>query len=542
MKSNIQNLIQYIVVSTSFPPLTCFYRKIYELSIAIANLMLRRVAGITAIYLRRGMARGEVVYGLSDLDLLVIVDDERKEERLVKEKVRATYDRLSHLLPLFGGAEKELGIYSVSELFSLYNDYDFYRHWFNDGKYDWKLLFGRDVVKNLPELDDSELYLPTTEELKVWWLHLNKEFTPDFNEPLFKRKYLWYKAISEASKIYLFICHGKKLRGREAALYEVRNYLDGEYHHLIEIVQGYLKNLTSREALVSDELMKLFVTLVGKAFEEMERKVYGDSKVKLATVSIPNSYKLIAESNLAALLQSAEVMLKGELELYLESVALIPQVEFKIDVLDNSDIDSFYMVLVQKDPIPREKLSRFFSVFNRYSYPQSVEPFIVSDGKIGFSLHSDNPHHCIKSPGRNPLFFSMLSQTATNPRHGFEKADAECAHCYLPPCTFEETIKKRIAKIDTIISSKDVYKMKTLEFLRFFWGAARTKLLGRFIESNELHIPLNSKQILEMLLQSLPEESDWLKAMDIEYNKELLGKESEAYHFFWNSVALLNNI
>ena len=84
--------------------------------------------------------------------------------------------------------------------------------------------------------------------------------------------------------------------------------------------------------------------------------------------------------------------------------------------------------------------------------------------------------------------------------------------------------------------------MKTRDFLRFFWGAARTKLLAHSLKSNEIHIPLTSRQILEILLQSFPEDSTWLKKLHIEYTKELLGKKNEAYRFFSNAIALLDRI
>jgi len=540
MKSNIQGLIQYIIVNTSFFPLTYFYRKIYDLSIAVATLLLRRVEGVLTIYLCRGAAKGEIVYGLSDIDLLVIVND--KEGQSAKERVRATYDKLSRFIPLFGRGEKGLGLYSASEFLSLYNDYDFYRHWFNDGKYSWKLLFGDDVVKALPQLEDFELYLPATEELKVWWSHLKGEFTLDFNYPLFKRKYLWYKAISEAAEVYLFVCHGKNVRSRDAALCEVKNYLAYEHQCHIDKIQGYLRHLTSKEDLIPDELMKLFIALVSKTFEETERKVYGDSKGKTAIVNVPASQELIADSDLADLAQESEVALSRELEPYLDSVALIPQAEFNVDVLDNSDIDSFYLVLVQRNFMPIEKLKGFLSLFGENSRWQNIEPFIVADGNIALSLQVANPHHCIKSPRKCPLFFSLLPERASKLPGGSVEGSADPIHCYLPPDTFEETIKKRIAKINAMILDKNIYKMKTLDFLRFFWGAARTKLLAHSLQSNEIHIPLTSRQILEMLLQAFPENSDWLKGLHTEYTKELLGKENEAYRFFSKSIDLLNHI
>ena len=115
MKSNVQDLIQRIVVNTNFFPFSYTYGKIYDLSTAIATIWLRRVDGVLAIYLRRGLARGKIVYGLSDIDLAVIVKDDGVEGQSTKKKVRAIYNNLSRLIPLFGSGDKELAVYSYSE-------------------------------------------------------------------------------------------------------------------------------------------------------------------------------------------------------------------------------------------------------------------------------------------------------------------------------------------------------------------------------------------------------------------------------------------
>ena len=56
MKSNVQDLIQRIVINTNFFPFSFIYRKIYELSVASDSFLLRRLIGVLAIYLRRGLA------------------------------------------------------------------------------------------------------------------------------------------------------------------------------------------------------------------------------------------------------------------------------------------------------------------------------------------------------------------------------------------------------------------------------------------------------------------------------------------------------
>ena len=536
MKSNVQDLIQRIVINTSFFPFSYFYRKIYDLSIAIATLWLRRVDGVLAIYLRRGLAKGEIVYGLSDIDLAVIVKDDGVKGQSAKRRIRAIYNNLSRLIPLFGSGDKELAVYSYSEFLNLFSDYGFYKYRFNEGKHTWRLLFGEDLVRALPELEDTALYLPATEELKTWWALLNGEISPASTPPLFQRKYLWYKACAEASKIYLFVCHGKNVGSREAALAQVKSHLSREQSRHIDKVQNYLKKLTSKEDLITDELLAMFITLVSKTFEDMERRLYRDSIGKKAMVRLPSRRELVAGADQDKSIEELEQAITSEFGAYLSSVTLIPQVEFDLDILSNSDIDSFNLALRQKGFMPVEKLKRLCSLVEKHSRPQNIEPFLVVDGNIAFSLRLDRIHNSIKikSPGACPLFFALFTV-------GHSEAGADTIMLNLPRA-FEETVKKRVDRINAMISNKDIYKLKTLDFIRFFWGAARTKLLARSLDSNEIYIPITSKQILAAIPQSSPGDSNWLAAMHGEYLKELRGEASEAYRFFSSSVELLSRI
>jgi len=84
--------------------------------------------------------------------------------------------------------------------------------------------------------------------------------------------------------------------------------------------------------------------------------------------------------------------------------------------------------------------------------------------------------------------------------------------------------------------------MRTLSFLKFFWGVTRTKLLSHLLENDRIYIPLTSRQICEMASQCFPENSEWLNDLYREYRKELQGEESQAYRFFKKSIDFLKRI
>jgi predicted nucleotidyltransferase len=525
---NYRTLIQYLVVASSFPPFSFLYRKIYDFSVAIATALLRRIDGVLTIYLRRGVAEGEITYGLSDIDLLVLIRDE--EGYLTKAKIRSTYHRLSLFIPLFGSVDTELGIYSLSEFINLYRDYNLYMYRFNEGKHTWRLLFGEDILKTLPDLADTELYLPATEELKVWWGLLGVELNPDVNYPRFHRKYLWYKAISEEAKVYLFIRQGKKIRSREAALNEIKQYMSSEYHELIETVQRYYGKLNNKNEAGLPSLLEMFMYLVSKTYEEATGKVFTGETGKRATFHLPDAAEFSTSSGLAVNLAAFTAYLKEELEPYCNSIAVIPQIEFDHDILNNPDIDSFYLVIFQITNLPVELLRKIYSHFRKNRGLLNIEPYIVLQGNTAFSLQEGRPYTCIKTSWTNPEFFSLASACMRSaPGDISFGTDVKPIHCNLPPRLFEETISKRVSKIDQIITDKNIHKLIMTEFLRFFWAAARTKLLAHSLESEEIVIPLTSGQILQRLSESYHGDADWLKDLYQEYNREISGAESEAF-------------
>ena len=511
---------------------------VYALSIWLASMLFRRVGGVVSVYLRRGLAKGEVVYGLSDIDLTVIVAGE-EIGNTAKYKVKSIYDRLSCLIPLFGRGEKELGVYSLSEFKRMYEDYNLHRFRFDEGRHTWRLLFGEDVVSALPRLEEPALRCLAAEELKVWWAAVSAELVPSVARPLFDRKYLWYKAISELSKVLLFVCQGQSIQNREEALDNVRSYLSDEQRDLVDGVRGYIGHLTSREEVDADLLVELFIGLAVETLKETERISCRESGGKTAVLDLPQRQDLILDSSVEDALRGVKAVIQSELSPYLDSVTLIPQAEFGLDVLSNSDIDSLYLALVRKKPVPTDKLGRLLSAIDGSISRQRIEPFLVVDKRLAFSLGTGVQNDCIKTAAASPLFFCFLPQGTTDPLVVCCERDSGPIRCELAPAAFEETIAKRVSKIDAVVATRDIYKVRPLDFLRFFWAAARTKLLARSLEMDEMHIPLNSAQTVEAMVESYPEHSDWLRRLHREYVKELAGEENESYRFYSPAIDLL---
>lgn len=544
MRSSLRTPVQRLVIRTSFFPLVHLYGAAYALSVKVAALLLRRVDGVAAIYLRRGLAKGEAVYGLSDIDLSVIVEDGDGERNDAKEKVRTVYDRLARFIPLFGDGDMELGVYSVAEVSRLYEDYGFNKYRFHEGRHTWRLLFGRDVVRSLPQPGESDLRRAAGEELKKWWGLVGLDLFGDACRRLFESRYLWYKAIAEASKVYLHVCHGVTLRGREEALDRVGGGLSPSERQLVDRVRGYLKHLAAEEDVPREELMRLFVSLAAASFREIDLPASSASDGVAVVARVPDPEDLALDGAACDLREALERDVRQVLGDHIDSVALVPRVEFSLDVLSNSDIDALCLVLFPRGPVPLEKLGRFVALLEETQYATRLEPFFVVDGSVAFSLKVDKVRKWaeIKSRGTCPLFFAMLGDRPSGTDDGAGPGSGRLVRCHLPRNMLEETLRKREARIDAILSGRDVYKMKILDFLRFFWGAARSKLACRSLAATEVAAPLTSRQVLDQLEEYSPGDSGWLAVLHGEYVRELRGEESEAFRFVSTSIDLLRRM
>lgn len=554
-KKTFREITQIIIISTSFPPLIYLYRKIYDLSIALAVIMLRRVKGISAIYLRRGLAKGEAIFGLSDVDLSIIMEDNEKQAvKLTKERIISIYNNLAFFIPFLGKADEELELYTISDFSRLYKSSNFLKYKISDEKYSWKLkhrfqeskqswvlLHGRDIVRDFPRLEKEELYIPAAQELKVWWGFLAAELNPYLYLPDFKRKYIFYKAIAEAARTYLFIAHDKEIGGRKPALTKVKKYLSHGQNLTIKKVENYLKNLTKKEKIITDDLMKLYMELSIDTLRAMEQKLYTDLKSKTARLWVPGcSDLMVTETTLKSINELREYV-EMELRSYISKAVLIPQIEFSIDVLSNNDIDAFYFVLFQKHILPARKLRKLNQLLTELGISELVEPF-VTDGKIAFSLQAKEPNNSIKSLRENPLFFSLLSYDSLEFINSTNEGEDKYIKVILPSDSFEEIIWARTMEIHDIVTDKKVYKMRILNFLKFFWGATRTKLLAKSIPNNEIYIPITSKQILKMLVESYSKDVLLLNELYSDYIEELSGNESDAYRLYTRSIDFLRSL
>jgi predicted nucleotidyltransferase len=186
-------LLRRLIVTTSVPPIASLYRWIYRAFVEIAVRRLRRFPDLRAIYLRRGLAAGDGIPGISDIDLAVVGD----WGAAAQTRVMDSYTRLARRYPVF---DPTLGVYTPESLVRLFDTDPFLRHRLAEGQRRWKRLFGEDCLKRLGSLDENQAVVGYEAELRVWWRYF--AYTAfsgraDLSDRIFVNS-LCYKVVAES--------------------------------------------------------------------------------------------------------------------------------------------------------------------------------------------------------------------------------------------------------------------------------------------------------------------------------------------------------
>jgi hypothetical protein len=115
LRRKLEATIQKFVVRTSVPPFVWVYAAYYRLCIWVAVALYRRVPEVVSIYLTGGLARGQVTYGQSDVDLMVFV------HRGGADAIRARARALRYVFPILQAGE--LGVFVVEDLADLVSNH-----------------------------------------------------------------------------------------------------------------------------------------------------------------------------------------------------------------------------------------------------------------------------------------------------------------------------------------------------------------------------------------------------------------------------------
>jgi hypothetical protein len=529
---DLKQVLQRVAISTQYPPFTWCYRLIYALALRLSTRRIKRISGVRAIYLRRGLAGARPLYGLSDIDLLVVVDGELSGRAAAL--VRHQYDLLRRVIPMLP-EPAELGIYNREYFRLLYECSPFYRGRFDAGRRGWKRLHGEDIFRELPPPRNDARAI-AWQELRPAWNSLSLGLIPESSagadgnrRPPYAQRYDAYKAIAEAARACLLAQGEDESLSRDLAIVRAALVFPELADDLKE-VRRLRKNLLEAKSPNPDALLATFLSLARRTLESTPDVASSRRKLRILPPPCQIEELLLSKDDLFRI-EIAGRELGG-----VDRMVLVPRLAFDaVATLDLDPVelagattDAFDLALIGSSLPCAEALRRFNAKL------AAIKPLINA-----YYCHSDlaiatrpGKGWAIVDQRRVPEFYASLN--SSRPLCGrLEIADAVEVE---RPFDQEDALELRARMLLSLFGKSEAFQLPVRSYFSLFWEAGRAFSLAAQARNPLVEVPATSAQIVEALAKQTPTEEAVLRRIHAEYWKEARRETSEAERYmFWAS-------
>jgi len=528
-----------VAVGTQYPPFTWCYRLLYSLAVRLCIRRIKRMQAVRAIYLRRGLAGSRPLYGLSDIDLLVMVEGELGGRAAAR--VRHQYDLLRRVIPMLP-EPAELGVYNREYFRLLYDCTPFYRARFDQGRRGWKRLYGEDIFRELPP-PRNDARQTAWQELRPAWNYLALELIPESapgsdgnGRPCYARRYVAYKAIAEAARACLVAQGEDASISRDLAVIRAALAFPEIADHLKE-VHRLRKSLLDGKSPNPDALLDTFLSLARKTLASTPDGALIKRRLRILPAPSRIDELLLSKDDLSRI-ESAGTDLGG-----VEVVVFVPRLAFDaIATLDLDPVelagattDAFDLALIGRSLPSAEALRRFNEKV------AAVQPLVNTyfcDGEIAISTRPVKGW-AIFDRQHVPEFFASLN--SVRPLYGrLEVADVIEVD---RPFDQADPLELRARTLLSLFGKSEAFRLPVRSFFALFWEAGRSFSLATQARDPVIEVPATSTQIVEALARHTPAEEAVLRRIHAEYWKEARREASEAgrYMYWAGQYALMLN-
>lgn len=507
LENRLKNIFQRLVLATAFPPLDKLYRLIYSLVVAAAVRLLSNEAVVQSLYLRRGYAKGEWLPGLSDLDFLVVVDslDDESEKRLLRKYSR--FARLT-LLP-----DEILEIREQKSFINQLHD-PLKKYRLMEGKETWKLLFGRDLLAELPELGLEEITCGLYAEAAIWWAIFSWQLLQskrNQQQPVICNS-ICYKAIAEVLKVHLALNRGILVFGRKEALVNAKALLPPEDLRLLEKLEAIAgQRFVWKDSLVLNEALGFLLRNVDKLHNSV---AYPETKIS-ARVDYLENEQLWNEQQYDHVDKIINHVSARWMKCF-RGASLAPSYCHELDEL-------ILIIAIDSQQIPDAKqLSDLYEVYASSSLQSSIHLYLLFKNtafQVDATYYSFG-WRSILSPLTNADVFDLITRSECVVRG---KPPELNRYAFWTPIA-EEFHRARHCRLLNSLCSPNVYILSSLEFLRMFWKVLQLEIISRSTKKGEAIFSHSLPAIqrgLEIYATKLP---DSLRELKDAFEYELQGE------------------
>jgi hypothetical protein len=328
----------------------------------VARYVLRGQPG-SAVYLKGGFGFGRPVYGLSDIDMIVVVPADPGRPGTSRAGVRARFSRLCRVFPPLS-ALFEFWVYERPELervldasylvspVSAADEMELRDHpgLFGPSR-DWRRLGSPPTRRPEPVRDVDERRLNAWLELQFWW---RQAFRAVVSSERPHVPFLCVKLVAEAARVWLWLTRGEQVFGQLPALSRALAILPEEEQTIRLMTELYRKLPQAPDPPLVDALPCL-VRLSTRIAAQLERELQenGATSVRLERSGLPLVLQPDADARLCSVAGHA--------------LDLLPLCDWRARTLPEAPDEAF--ALVSGDPGDPDRLSSAAQAGRTGPYP-----------------------------------------------------------------------------------------------------------------------------------------------------------------------------
>jgi hypothetical protein len=231
-----------LMLRTGVGPMGPMWRLTYRLFARAIGAYLRRGSHDCSVYALGGVTGPEVVYGVSDIDLVVIAPGSPAQPGRARAAILARWERLGGTLPPLRSLV-HVSVYEMPDLLrgmagspslgfggsprvaledALHQPSSFgvppdvaLRAGFGVPTEAWRLLSGRDRLADVPKISEHDRRVAAWLELQHWWRYA---FTASLNPGGPRTPYTCVKLVAEPARIWIWLTSGERVSSRREAL------------------------------------------------------------------------------------------------------------------------------------------------------------------------------------------------------------------------------------------------------------------------------------------------------------------------------------
>ena len=529
-------LLQNFVVRTNFWPFAPLCRACYAFILKWIVQNLQKEQDIIAIYLVSGMASGDYIPGLSDIDLFIIV----KDVEGAKLRVGNRYTQISRMVPLLKNDEQAIVNLADIKRSFVQSGFYFKYKFFTECKKQGKLLYGVDILRDFKELDAAQRNEFIIGQMAFNWSLFLKNFLLKNNiTDALILNYFCYKLASDTCKALISARDGKEIFNRRAVLkYALPSFYGERKAHIERITKlAQQKFLGVSGRLLEDtynfciETIKETVSFMpGIPLSDEDKQGHQDVYCDLASLDF-----ILSDANRDAIDLFVD-RVKSKYTDYISSILVSP-----VDLLHMEE-QNIGIFLVPQKHLPLKVIKELVAILGSQKCPQNLYLYVVI-ADIAISLNGFEPTH-IES-----AFFPLRWMSATflylSTAHAvrFGQPLNYSASKKLVRDYFCEDIRGAIEQdkmdIRRLINDQHILRKENIEFQHLFWYAFRLRSIEGFVNAGKVYLPLSSKQVCQSYDNDRTPDLPWLERFRKEYIKDLNGVPSDSENYFSQALEVL---